>query len=167
MEKKPADKPAEKAATGPDKPQVNPQTQKYADVLQRIVVAAGKIVYGDQKTAAGIVQLVSQAEAPEEGLAQATMLILGRLSEQMKGMNPSVVFAAAPMVVGMIAELAQAAKVVEPTPELLSAALEKVKAQMAGGQPQQAAAPAAPQEQQAPQEPAPAAEGLVAQGMEA
>lgn len=131
------------------------QGGKQGEVMQRLMLAAMKLVYSDKAATQELVQMVAQAQSPQEGLAHAAMLILQQMREKVQGLNPNAVFAIAPAVIGMLAELAQAAKVAEATPETLNAALEALQAQMGGGQ-------QAPQEQ--PQEQP--AQGIVAGAMQ-
>lgn len=134
-----------------------------AEHAQRLLAAAAKLVYSSKESANSLVQMVANAPSPEEGLAHAALAVMNRIRESVKGLNPNFVFGIAPLVIAMIAELAAAAKVIQPNPELLTAALEKMKPMIAqivkGGAQQPAAA-------QPPAEEPPAQQGMVAQAME-
>lgn len=114
--------------------------------LRRIAMVAAKIVYA-KPVADSLMQAVESAENPALGLAQAAMMVMREMQGKVKGLDPRVVFAVAPLVIGMIGELAAAAKLLEPSPEILSAALEAVKGELGGGQQEQPQATQGPQGQ--------------------
>lgn len=100
----------------PGQPQGQPQAQpadpKVVVAFQRIVLAAGKMVY-DKTVSRDLVQMIGQAEDPTQGVAKAVMTVLDQLHAQVKGINPNFVYSAASVVVGFVLELAEAAKLVQ------------------------------------------------------
>lgn len=140
------------------KPGAQPgQSDPRVEFVQRVVVAAGKIVY-EKNTAAQLVRMVKSAEDPVAGVAQATLLVLDRVQSQVKGRDPKFVFVAVPSVVRMILELADAAKIVKSDDAVSSQAVQAVAAlvkQRFGQQGAQPPAQAAPAQGAPPAQPQP------------
>lgn len=131
-------------------PQQKPADQKAVETYRKLGLAAMKIIY-DPKIAPQIVTIMQKGN-PAQGIAQAVFVVILRMQEGVKGANPNVVFAVAPAVAAMVAEIGKAAGVLEPTPQMVAEAL-KIVAQQAGQQAPQGA-PQQPAQQPAPQQPA-------------
>lgn len=120
--------------------QTQPQDDpKALETFRRLGIAAMKIVY-DAKVTPQILEILKGAEPPQ-AIAQATSLVLEQMKSKVSGVNPNTVYAVAPTVAVMVAELGHAAKLFQPSGALVQQAL-KIIAQKGDATP--AAAPAAP-----------------------
>lgn len=153
--------------------QAQPGTPKLDPVTERIVTAALKAIYSSPQMAQGLVRMVAATSDPAAGLAHATMVVLGQLMRQVKGIDPKTVYRAAPFVCAAIAELAVAAKVMPQDPKIYEKALQMMLAQIQGAkQPQQQPPePEGPDEagdsaqEEAAEQAAPPAQGMIGQQM--
>lgn len=79
--------------------------------MMRITLAAMKVLY-EQATSEGVVRMLQQKGNPVTVLAQTSLFVMKALFDESRGtMPPELVARAAPTVVKMLAELAQAAGV--------------------------------------------------------
>lgn len=89
-----------------DTPNVGEEEQALYD---SVVLNAEKVIYSDE-TADRIIQLISSAPQPTEGVAQALVMIMSKIYDQSKQqrqeLSEDVLFAAAEEVTGMLFELA-------------------------------------------------------------
>lgn len=147
--------------------QPNPQGQPALDpqkqnMLQRLILAAGKLIYASPQTAQQLVAMVKQGQDPKQGIVQATMAILDHLKTQLKGIDPATAYSIAPPLSMMIAELAVAAGVMKEDPklaaELRPMLMQAIQQRMGQGAAPTAAQPGTPQA--APQG-QPQAQGIV------
>lgn len=136
------------------------------EALQRLVVAAMKLIYQNPETAQKIAQALGAEQDKAAAIANITMPIVEQLRASMAGMNPDIAYAVAPMVAVMVAEIGVKSGAVPDDPKVLAGALGMLKRQIAGkaGAPQQAQAGAAPQAAAQPGA-APADGGIVSQAM--
>ena len=107
--------------------------------LQRIGLAVQKIVY-NPKIADGLVQMIQQAGDPIQGIAGATMVVLQKIMQSAKGIDPeqlSVIAGTA--AAAHVAVLAQAAGLVKLDDKTIPAVLQAMAGQGQGGQQEQQA----------------------------
>lgn len=135
----------------PAQTQADPQA---TETYKKLGLAAIKIVY-DPKISQQLLVILKSVKDPADGIAQATTAILKEMQQQIKGAPPNVIYAIAPALAVMVAEIGHAAGVLQPTPQLIRQALQLVVQKNAQPAP---AAPAAP----APAQPA----GLINQGVQ-
>lgn len=99
----------------PAQDQPAPQAKTGVDdtARKRVILAAAKIIY-DPATTKNLLDLIRKAKTPEEGLAQATVLVMVRMAEMSKGTMPqSVKVQAAKGIMALIAELAEKAGIID------------------------------------------------------
>ena len=125
--------------------------QQGGDAMQRVLLAAQKVLYSPETTP-GVVNMLRSGD-PVQALAQADLFILKALFDESKGTMPKEVIApAAAQVMPLLAELAQAAGVkVAPQQVQQAAQIVQQRLQKHLGGAQQAA-PATPQQPEAPAE---------------
>lgn len=111
------------------------------DPSKRIVTAALMLLNQDAFEKQ-IIQMIQGAQDPAQGIAQAFVFVLRTLHEKSKGMPMQVLGQAGQPILQEILKLAEAAKVIQISPELLQAVMQAVKAALAPAAPQ--GAPAAP-----------------------
>ena len=117
---------------------------KATETYRRLVLAAMKVIY-TKEVSDGLVEIMrTGAEMPAEAVAQAASTVLGKLAEGVKGLDPKAVYAVTPPVVVFLMELAGAAKLFKPTPEIMQRAIQLIGEQV-GGQQQEQAPEQAPQ----------------------
>jgi hypothetical protein len=132
--------------------------------FERVVIAGMKAIYAEG-VSEQLIQMMQKAQNPAQGLATATALIMGELVRQSQGsMPPQVVQPAMMDIMRFIGELAEAAKILDSTPQLIQQALPmaaqmlqqaqqqgaQAQAQPGGAQPQPQMPPAAAQPQPQP-----------------
>lgn len=147
-------------------PQGQPQGQpkggqpgvKEAEVYQRLVVAAMKLIY-EKETTKNLVEMMRGEEDPVQALASAAMAVIGRLQEGAKGIPPNFVFSTTATIVTFLAEIGGAAKLFKPSAGMVKQATQAVEKQAQEGLAQDGGAPQGSQAQQPPQVPAAAPQG--------
>lgn len=133
------------------------QTQadpKAVETFRKLGIAAMKIVY-DPKISQQLLEILKAAGDPAKGIAQATSSILGQMKEKTQGANPNVVYAIAPVLAMMVAEIGEHAGLFKASQQIVQQALQIVAKQGDTPPAQSAAAPA-------PAQPA----GLINQGVQ-
>jgi hypothetical protein len=98
-----------------------------------------------------VIQMIQGAQDPAQGIAQAFVFVLRTVHEKSKGMPMQALGQAGQPILQEILKLAEAANVIQITPELLQAvkaALSPAAPQGAPGAPAPQAAPAAPAQPQ-------------------
>lgn len=147
---------ANQMAPGPQ-PQASPQS---GNVVQRIVTAAIMLLNTDQ-VEQHVLQIIKGAQDPAQGLAQSLAFLMQTLSDKSKGMPMQALGQAMMPILQQIAKMAEAAKILQPTPQLLQqagkAALQLLQQSAA---PQAAPAPQQPAPQAAPAQPPVAPQGV-------
>lgn len=108
------------------------QTAKPEDV-ERVVLAAAKLIHSP-KVSDELIALMKEQGDPVQALVEALWVVMGHLYERSGNRMPGEVMGAAGVqVLGVLAQLAKAARLFEVTPELLQqaaqAALEKLRGQ--------------------------------------
>lgn len=107
---KPQEQQEQQAPGGqPKGPQADP---KVVNAFQRVVAAAGKVIYERQMTGQ-LLNVIRSAGNPVEGVVGATMMVLDGLTGKVKGIHPNFVYVTANVVALMLLELAEAAKLVK------------------------------------------------------
>ena len=122
--------------------QPQPQPQAAQDpkafaIYRKLLIAGMKIVH-DQAVTPQLIAMMKGAD-PAQGIARATSVVLTQMKEKIQGANPNVVYAAAPAIAAMVADLGRAAGIFQPTRQLLQQAVQIIVQQE-----QSAPAPAAP-----------------------
>lgn len=109
-------------ATGGEQP--TPQEQEAYD---RVVMAGMKVIY-DKTTHQGVMQMVAQQkDEPAKALAYATCLIVEQLDKQSGGKIPqTVILPAAAEIMGLIAELADAAGLFKADDRIMGQATQEL-----------------------------------------
>ena len=138
--------------------QASPEDQRAAAAMKSAGMAMMKIVY-DPKASKRILDMVQKAEDPVTGIAQAALLVVGEVARQVKGMGPNVAYAAGPVAVAAITELALMAELIKDDQNILRGAMEQVAVMLKQRQGQPAQTEQAPAQQAAPQ-------GIVAGAMQ-
>ena len=147
----------EKAAPGAPPAPANKAAQAYKALL----VAAMKVVY-DKERAPALVQMMEGS--PQEGAAQAALVVLEGLKEKTKGLSPNFVYTASSAVLGMIDEIGQTAGVVKDfKPAMIPESMQIMAKQLQGQRQAQQQPAGAPQAQ--PAAPAPQGGGLISAEM--
>lgn len=122
--------------------------------VQRVVIAATKLIHTPQ-ISQQLLKMLKASQDPAAGLAQTTVFVMKTLIEQSKGsIQPQAIVPAGKEVIGLLAELAQAAGLFKVDDKIIAKAMViiaqglKLAAQKQQ-QPQQAQAqqPAQPQAQ--------------------
>lgn len=146
-----------------EKPQAQTSAQdpKAVETFRKLGLAAMKVIYDKTKSAQLVEMMKAGADNPPEVVAQAAVTVLSILQEGAKGIDPKLVYSVTPAVVFFLLEMAGAAKLFKPSPEIMQAAVQMVGEQVKGQ-----AAPAEQQEPQAPQEPMGAPRGLIGGAMQ-
>jgi hypothetical protein len=150
------------APAGPMQEQPGPQNP----ALQRIVLAATKLIHNPQTTQA-LVELIRKSPDPVQGIAHAVVMILTQMFQASKGTMPKDAGAAAlKPIIELIVEVADAAGIVKGSPQLVQQVgallaqrakgiMQKAQQQQPGQQPG-----AQPQPGQQPQPAAPQPTGI-------
>lgn len=130
--------------------------------VQRVIVAATKMIHTPQ-ISQQLLKMMKAAQDPASALAQTTVFVMKTLMEQAKGaFPPQVIVPAGKEVIGLLAELAQAAGLFKADAKVIGKAMVIIAQglKMAAQKKQQ------PQPQQAEPQPAqPAPQGIVQQAM--
>lgn len=134
---------------------------KAAKAYKSLLVAAMKVVYDKERAPA----LVKMMEAnPQEGAAQAALVVLEGLKEQTKNLSPNFVYTASSAVLGMLYEIGQTAGVVQDfKPAMIPESMQIMAKQLQGQQQGQQQPAEAPQAQ--PTAPAAQGRGLISAEM--
>lgn len=118
------------------KAQAAPEAAPQDERQLRVVLAAMKVMY-DPKTSDGIVKMLHIGE-PAQALAQTAVFVLRLLLNQSQGrLPPDVLLASVERVVGLLAELAQAAGIqLDPqmVAQVTQAVMQGVQQKLQGGQ---------------------------------
>jgi hypothetical protein len=88
-----------------------------------------------------VLDIIKSAQDPAQGVAQALVFILRTLKEKSNGMPMQALGQASHQILAEILKMAEAAQVVQVTPEFLRAVMQAIKGVLG---PQQQPAPAAP-----------------------
>ena len=129
---------------------VPPQAQAPAqggDQSKRIVTAALMLLNQDAFEKQ-IIQMIQGAQDPAQGIAQAFVFVLRTIHEKAKGMPMQALGQAGQPILQEILKLAEAARVIQISPELLQAVMQAVKAALAPAAPQGAPAAQPPMQPQ-------------------
>jgi hypothetical protein len=121
-------------------PQGEPDMQAVQQI-QRLGVAMMKVVY-DKKMAPQLLNMVRGSEDPVAGVVQAAMTVVQALGEKVKGIDPQAVQSILPPTLAFLFEMADAAKLLKQTPEMMGQAMQMIGQKLQGQQPAQAASPA-------------------------
>ena len=136
----------------PAESQQTPQTQqpsKDEETFRRLGMAAMKIIYSKPESDHIVEILKSGADNPPRAVAQATFVVISRIQNDTKGIDPRLAYSVAAPVIALIFELGESAGVFDEKsfPEdtdadkLIGAALTELaaltKTQQQGIQPQQ------------------------------
>jgi hypothetical protein len=125
------------------------------DPSKRIVTAALMLLNQDAFEKQ-IIAMIQGAQDPAQGIAQAFVFVLRALHEKSNGMPMQALGQAGQPILQEILKLAEAAKVIQISPELLQAVMQAVKSALSG-QGASGVAPAAPATPAPAAQPAPAA----------
>lgn len=133
--------------------------------VQRIVIAATKMIHTAQ-ISQQLLKMMKAAQDPAAALAQTTVFVMKTLMEQSKGFPQTAIVPAGKEVIGLLAEMAQAAGLFKADQQVIKKAMLIIaqglkKAAQNRQQPQQAQQPAPKQAAQ----PQPAPQGIVGQAM--
>src|SRR5262245_16984781 len=109
----------------PAAPAAAPQGNPAKAAIQRLVMAAQKIAYSPN-TSDQLLNMIQNAPDIVSGVAQAALVILDQMNQQVKGLKPQTVYTIAGVVVGMLLEQAEAAGLVKFDPKLVPAATKAV-----------------------------------------
>lgn len=101
------------------------------DVYTKLGLAAAKIAY-DRAVAPGLVEIVKKSEDPVQGIVIAAESVLARLKETVTGVHPNTVYFVGPAVISFVAELAEAAGVLEVDGALIQKATQALETQLQG-----------------------------------
>lgn len=150
----------------PQPGQQGAQGPQAKQVFRQFILAAMKIIYGEQSGMQLVQLMKSQADDPATAVAHAAMVVIGKMQESAKGINPQTVITAAPAVMCLLFDVARAAKLFTADKDTLTQALQ-VFAQMSGGQAQpQGQEQAPPQDQPPGQDQPQGPPGLIAGAMQ-
>lgn len=106
--------------------QPSEQPGQAEDIHRRLGLAAMKIVYTVPESDHLLEILKNGKDDPATAVAYAAMAVLGRLKREVKGINPDLVYSVAPAVVVFLLEIGGAAKVFEPSVDMIKEALLKL-----------------------------------------
>ena len=127
----------------PQQPQVAPaKPTDPKTAYQRVILASTKIIYNPE-TMKAILDIIRKAKTPEVGLANATILVMAKLSEASKNTMPQAVKTpAAKGIMALIAELAEKAGIIKNAQQAVKAASQMIaqaimQAAKGGAQPKQ------------------------------
>lgn len=133
--------------------QAQPAGGAMQEGLQRVVVAAMKALY-DKTTGPQIIEMVKAAQDPLQGLAQAAYTVITQFAKISRGTMPlAVMLQAAKVIMAMIAEMAEAAGIIEDKAQVKDALpmlMELIKGGQGGAA--QGATPAPPGAMAQPEE---------------
>lgn len=129
----------------PQKPPVQPTG---GDAVERLVLAAMKVIY-TKGTSDGVVKMLQRGD-PLRSLIEAALFVMKALYDTSRGTAPAqAMVAAAGSVTKLLAELAQAAGVQiapEQAEQAAQVVSQRIQQHLSGGKPQQAASAQQPQE---------------------
>lgn len=114
--------------------------QRATEAMRSAGAAMMKVVY-DAKVSKSLLDIVQKAEDPAQGIAQAAMTVITEVASKVKGMGQGVAYAAGPVAVAAITELALAAGIIKDDTNILRGAMEQVAMMLKGRQAQPAAQP--------------------------
>jgi hypothetical protein len=104
-----------------------PQAAQGGDPVQRIVTAALMLLNQDAFEKQ-IVDTIQSSQDPAQGVAQAFLLVLRVLHEKSKGLPMQALGQASQPILQEILKMAEAAHVVQMTPQFLQQVMQAVKA---------------------------------------
>lgn len=135
----------------PPVPAEQPQAQQAdpKEINKKLGLAAMQIVYDEQGSAKLVEQMKAGAADPIKAVAQAALAVLDRLQKSVKSVDPKAAYAVAPLVVLILLELADAAKLFKADVGMVPEVLKALGSMVPEGQPAEQTAPtqAAPAQQ--------------------
>jgi len=114
---------------GQSAPNVAPAGQEPVDpktIYRELGKNAMEIIYDEQSSQKLVEQMQAGADDPIAAVAQAAVMILEKLQQSVKSVNPKVAYAVAPLIVVLLLELAETAKAFQVDPGMIPTVLKKV-----------------------------------------
>jgi hypothetical protein len=107
-------------------PQGNEATPEEQDAYDRVVAAAGEVLYDDKTNPDIMNMLKSKQDNPAQALADVTSMVVIQLDEQSGGKIPEVVILpVVEEILPMVAELANAAGIFKPDDRTMNLAAQQ------------------------------------------
>ncbi len=107
------------------------RTADPKDAYTRVVLAAGKVIYENDETAAGVLQMLQSQDDPAKALAYTVTAIMSQLNQKAGGkIPPGVVLPAAMEVLAMCVRVADAAGLFKVDDAVAKTAAQLIVAQL-------------------------------------
>lgn len=127
-----------------------PQPQEQGpegEIMQRMVIAAMKLLYENPQTVQQIAQSLQGDGDKAQAIASISMTVVEQLRSSMSGVNPDAAYAMAPIVAALVAEIGVKSGGMPDDPKILATAIVAIRDQLmqkAGQQGKQPPAEAQP-----------------------
>lgn len=119
--------PAEEQAEAPAEAPQPARNSKSVAAIKKLFSAVGSIIYGE-KSSRALLKIIQQSPKPEVGIAQAALMVMKQIKDSAKGVPPKVFDKLAKPVAFMLADIADAAGVIEDDPQIPQKAAAMIQA---------------------------------------